>query len=66
LVILPEVGKFISAILSSPNFIKIGLLTSLVFLVLELASSKKNSENALLKFKLRALFLLEQVRTEEE
>lgn len=39
---------------------------SLAFLELEPASSKKNSENALLKFKLKALFLFEQVRTEAE
>ena len=41
-------------------------MRSLVFLELELASDKKNSENALLKFKPKALFLLEQVRTEAE
>jgi hypothetical protein len=63
---LPEVGRFISAILSSPNFINIGLFISLMFLEVELGSPKKNSVNALLRLRPSVLFLLEEVITEAE
>lgn len=66
LVILPEVGRFISLILSYPNLMNKGLFISFMFFEVELAYEKKNSVKALLRLSPKVLFLLEEVITEAE
>jgi len=63
---LPEVGRFISPILSSPNLMKRGLLWSLAFFEAAPAYPIKNSTKVALVFKPRVVFLLEVVKTEAE
>ena len=66
LVMLPEVGRFMSEIRSSPNLMKTGLLKSLAFFEAELGYPSKNSTKLLLRFRLKVLFLLEAVKTDAQ